>query len=149
MLMIRQGICVSSTWYCKPTEAGLIMNFHALAPKRYRRTVVSGFVYQYWACSTWKNFHQSLQTAKEILEKNQYHPSFYDSTIEETITKILDPVTKEKEPASGGSQEVTDAEPQRKSHRILLQYGGPATDQFVKRLKECDAPTQVLLTPQL
>ena len=64
------------------------------------------------------------------------------------ITKILDPdpVTKEKEPASGGSQDVKDAEPQRKSHRILLKYWGPATDQFVKRLKDCDAPTQVVST---
>ena len=147
MLMIRQGIRVSSTWYCKPTDTGLIMNFHALAPKRYKRSVVSGFVYRiYRTCSTWEYFHQSLQKAKEILEKNQYPPSFYDSIIEETITKILDPVTKEKEPASGGSQEVKDAESQRKSHRILLQYRGPATDQFVKRLKDCDAPTQVVLT---
>ena len=26
-----------STWYTKPTDTGLIMNFHSLAPKKYKR----------------------------------------------------------------------------------------------------------------
>ena len=43
---------LSSTWYCKPTDTGLILNFHAMAPKRYKRSVIQGFVYQiYRACS--------------------------------------------------------------------------------------------------
>ena len=41
-----------STWYCKPTDTGLIMNYHALAPKSYKRSVVQGLVYRiYRACS--------------------------------------------------------------------------------------------------
>ena len=45
---------LESTWYSKPTDTGLIMNFHALAPKRYKRSVVSGFVYRiHRACSSW------------------------------------------------------------------------------------------------
>ena len=44
---------LSSTWYSKPTDTGLIMNFHALAPKRYKRSVVSGFVHRmYRACTS-------------------------------------------------------------------------------------------------
>ena len=35
---------LSSTWYNKPTDTGLIMNYHALAPKKYKRSVLSGFV---------------------------------------------------------------------------------------------------------
>ena len=43
---------LSSAWYFKPTDTGLIMNYHALAPKRYKRSVISGFVYRiYRACS--------------------------------------------------------------------------------------------------
>ena len=30
---------LSSTWYSKPTDTGLIMNYHALAPKKYKRSV--------------------------------------------------------------------------------------------------------------
>ena len=33
---------LSSTWYTKPSNTGLMMNFHALAPKCYKRPVVSG-----------------------------------------------------------------------------------------------------------
>ena len=51
---------LSSTWYNKPTDTGLIMNYHALAPKRYKRSVVSGFVYRiHRACSTTENFQTS------------------------------------------------------------------------------------------
>ena len=65
---------LSSTWYTKPTDTGLVMNFHALAPKRYKRAVVSGFVHRiYRACSSWDSFHVSLKKAIKILEQNQYH----------------------------------------------------------------------------
>ena len=36
---------LSSTWYNKPTDTGLVLNYHALAPRRYKRSVVSGFVH--------------------------------------------------------------------------------------------------------
>ena len=73
---------LESTWYSKPTDTGLIMNYHTLAPKRYKRSVVTGFVHRiYRACSTWPHFHQSLEKAKRILEKNQYPPAFYDPLI--------------------------------------------------------------------
>ena len=36
---------LSSTWYCKPTDTGLILNFNAMAPKRYKRSVIQGCVY--------------------------------------------------------------------------------------------------------
>ena len=56
-----QGV-LSSTWYNKPTDTGLIMNFHALAPKRYKRSVVSGFVHRiHRSCSNWPNFYTSLE----------------------------------------------------------------------------------------
>ena len=48
-----------STWYCKPSDTGLIMNFHALAPKQYKRAVVIGFVHRiYRACSNWEKLHE-------------------------------------------------------------------------------------------
>ena len=74
MQLIHKGHQIASTWYSKPTDTGLILNFHALAPKRYKRSVVSGFVHRiHRACSTWLNFHSSMDKAKMILERNQYH----------------------------------------------------------------------------
>jgi len=37
MEIIHTGLELSSTWYVKPTDTGLIMNYHALSPKRYKR----------------------------------------------------------------------------------------------------------------
>ena len=68
---------LSSNWYCKPTDTGLILNFHAMAPKHYKRSVIQGFVYQiYRACSSWKKFHESLIKAKDILEGTNTHQIF-------------------------------------------------------------------------
>ena len=142
MLLIRLGCFLASTWYCKPTDTGLIMNFHALAPRRYKRSVVSGFVHRiYRSCSTWENFDDSMSKAKSILEKNQYPPLFYEPIIAETISKIRDPVTATSKSTNANDQ----AEPAR-NHKMLLQYRGSVTDQFVKRLKDVGAPTQVVLT---
>ena len=95
MRLINENGHLSSTWYHKPTDTGLIMNFHSLAPKRYKRSVVSGFVYRIFrACSTWKHFHNSLEKAKKVLEQNQYPPEFYGPIIHDTLTAIMS--TKEK-----------------------------------------------------
>ena len=137
MLLIRKNNKITSTWYCKPTDTGLVMNFHALAPKRYKKSVVSGFVHRIFrACSSWILFTESLEKAKSILEKNQYPPQFYDPIIEETIVKLSQQnvVTEEKK------EEV------QQKHMVILQYRGTTTDQFVKQLNRCGAPVQVILT---
>ena len=78
MGIMRIGSSLTSTWYSKTTNTGLTMNYHGLAPKKYKRSVISGKVYRiHYACSTWKNFHNSLTRAKKIFENNQYPPSFY------------------------------------------------------------------------
>ena len=83
------GNRLSSTWYVKPTDTGLIMNFQALAPKRYKKSVVQSFVHRiYRCCSCWENVTLSLQRAKEVLEKNQYPAKFYEPIIGETLNKI-------------------------------------------------------------
>ena len=75
--ILHQGNSLESTWYCKPTDTSLIMNFHSLSPKRYQRSVVTGLVYRiYRARSNWHYFHESLGREREILAKNQYHQSF-------------------------------------------------------------------------
>ena len=69
------------------------MNYHALAPKRYERSVVAGFVHRIY--SSWALFHESLEKAKKILERNQYPPPYYNSIIHDTIYKIVEPTTTE------------------------------------------------------
>ena len=46
----------------KPIDTGLTMNYHVLAPWRYKGSVVAGLVHRIWRwCSTWSNFHDQFQ----------------------------------------------------------------------------------------
>ena len=133
---------LSSTWYNKPTDTGLIMNYHALAPKRYKRSVVSGFVYRiHQSCSSWENFHLSLEKAKRILERNQYPPTFYDPIIKETLEKIFTSESKSKETTPQNSSTV-------KTEKFLLkvQYRGKCTDDYARALHKAQAPCTVVMT---
>ena len=140
--IIHDNRQLSSTWYTKPTDTSLIMNFHALAPKRYKKSVVEGFVHRiYNACSSWELFDQSIKKAKAILELNQYPEEFYEPIIHSTLNKLYSP----KE-----SKEVTNTanteSPEIRSQFLKIQYRGRQTDHFVKKLKETGAPVQSVLT---
>ena len=91
MLIYRIDTILHSTWYNKPTDTGLVMNYYALSPRSYKRSVVAGFVYRiHRACSSWKDFHLSLEKAKCVLERNQYPPDFYEPIMKRALEKILD-----------------------------------------------------------
>ena len=126
LCIIHSDKKLSSTWYCKPTDTGLILNFHALAPKRYKKSVVEGFVHRIFrACSNWEYFDASLPKAKDILEKNQYPPEFYDPIIKTTLDKIIAPQEKNNQ------SEINDHPKQT----LKLQYRGLETDNYIKQLK--------------
>ena len=143
MKLINSNGQLSSTWYSKPTDTGLIMNYHSMAPKRYKRSVVSGFVYRIFrACSCWANFHISLERAKKMLERNQYPPAFYNPIIDETISNIVNKSTK---PNVG----VTDDRPEEESvpkALVFVQYRGKVTEDFARALHRAEAPCNVVFT---
>ena len=115
------------------------MIFHALAPKRYKRSVVEGLVYRvYHVCSHWKYFNASFGKAKDMLERNHYPPQFYDPIIKATIEKVIVPVV-----------DFPDENEERKSKvMVYVLYRDHLTDIFVKKLKESGAPVQPTITLQ-
>ena len=45
---------LSSEWYRKNTDTGILLNFHALAPKIYKQALVSGFIHRIFSTtSSW------------------------------------------------------------------------------------------------
>ena len=125
---------LSSGWYCKPSDTGLIMNFHALAPMRYKRAVVSGFVHRIFrACSSWQLVHEGLERAKVILENNQYPPRFYEKIIHDTLTKIVEASPKQKEE-------------QEEQFLIFLQYRGKCSETYARDLRKTEVPCRVIFT---
>ena len=124
---------LSSTWYNKPTDTGLIMNYHALAPKRYKHSVVSGFVHRiYRPCSSWQLFHESLKKAKCNLERNQYPPTFYEPIIKQTLDSLV--ATTEVESATSPEQTNTEKK------QIFVQYRGKVSKDYVRSLHRIKAP---------
>ena len=95
----------------------------------------------YRASSHWCYVHGCLTKAKEILERNQYPPQFYDSIFKETLEKII--VGKENVNINVESED-TPEKPSKVS--VFLQYRGHQTDLFVKRLRDSGAPLQSILT---
>ena len=130
---------LESTWYSNPTDTGLIMYYHALAPKRYKRLVVTGFVHRiYRACSTWQHFHQSLEKAKRILEQNQYPPAVYDPLIRQTLHNILG---EKEQPKEKQTPDTTITE-----KFIKVQYREKITEDYVRALHKINAPCTIVMT---
>ena len=131
---------LSSTWYRKPTDTGLVMNYHALAPKRYKRSVVSGFVHRiYRACSNWENFHDSLERAKRVLERNQYPPTFYEPIIRQTLNDLQGAT---QQPPTSPSQKTAEVE----KVQLRIQYRGKCSEEYAKALHKIEAPCMVVMT---
>ena len=142
LTIINNNGTLSTTWYRKPSDTGLVLNFHATAPVSYKRSVVAGFIHRiYRSCSTWENFHHSLVLAKDILEQNQYPPEFYDPIVSNTIDKL-------RSAASATNEQFSASEPAATTpkHLYRIQYRGKATDGYVKRLRSVNAPIQPVIT---
>ena len=136
MCIIHTGNKLFSTWYTTKTDTGLVLNYHAIAPKKYKKAVVVGFVHRiYRACSTWQYFHNSLDKAIEILERNQYPPSFYQPVIKDTLEKIIRPPEEKSEDPITEPTTVTT-----QKYKIYLQYRGLPTGDFIRGLHRINAP---------
>ena len=132
---------VRFTWYCKPTDTALILNFHAMTPKRYKHSVIQGFDYRiYRACCSWKKSHESLIKAEEILQQNQYPSSFSESIISATIENIVKPCIEKVD-----NDDVNNENLQVKVN-LIIQYRGFPTDNFIKQLKRSNNPIQPVVT---
>ena len=131
---------LSSTWYTKRTDTGLTMNFHAVAPLRYKRSVVSGMIHRIIrACSNWSAVHESITKAKKILENNQFPPSFYEPIIKKCLNSVCDKDEKVVE---------EDSLDDKKEKLLFLQYRGKISDQFQNVLRRIEAPCKVIYTLQ-
>ena len=139
MKIIRNNGQLSSTWYNKPTDTGLIMNCYALAPKKYKRSVVSGFVYRiYRACSSWQLFHESMEKAKQVLERNQYPPNFYNPIIKDSLNTILRQCQQTEHPSEENST--------TKKFPLMIQYRGKCSEEYARALHRCSAPCTIIMT---
>ena len=114
------------------------MYFHVLAPLGYKKLVVCGFIHRIsHACSTWENFHTSLEKAIKILHDNQYPSDFYEPLIRAAMHELYNPPE---------ISEVQSEEDEGPKQLVFLQYWGKVTDKYVRTLNIIKAPCKTILT---
>ena len=127
---------IQTRWFRKSTDTGLVLNFHAIAPFKYKKSMIINMVHRvYNATNTWNHFHNGLEEAKNILRKNQYPPEIFEDIIKTTLEKI---VLKEKKPP--------DKEKTEDRKMVFIEYRGTITDQFVRSLYNTKAPIKPIIT---
>ena len=76
---------IETEWFRKETDTGLTLNYHSLAPTKYKRSLVINLIHRiYNATSTWKKFDKGICEAREILDYNQYPSHWFDNIINQT-----------------------------------------------------------------
>lgn len=171
MKIINDNGDLSSAWYTKPTATGLTLNYHSLAPFKYKKSVIIGFVYRiYRSCSSWFWIHRGLEKAKSILLDNQYPISLIESvfhdTLEKIITKNNDCVSEETEAkvlddddefqSMDGEQDENEDNDgdeacllnvqDKDKFNFFLNYRGKVTDKFASSVKRLNLPLRIVMT---
>ena len=109
------------------------MNFHSLTPRRYKHSVVSGFVHRiHRACSTWHHFQQ-----KKFY--NQYPAFFYEPIIQKTLDNIINP---ESVPLKSKDQ----VDEIKNNFKMFIQYRGKSSEHYAHALHNLEVPCTVVMT---
>ena len=76
----------TTTVYVKDTNPGLCMNGNSECPARYRRSTIAAYIRRAIThCSTWKDTHQEITRATQVLINNGYS----NKEIEEVCNSVL------------------------------------------------------------
>ena len=154
MLIHNNRLKLSSSWYRKPTETDLTLNFHALAPFKYKKSVVISFIYRIFrSCSSWNNFHDGLNAARIILNKNQYPSSLVEDIIKNTLNNLLSvPKDDNASEISDTSESSIDSNAylvqvaNKDKFKFFINYRGKPTEQLARSFKKLNAPCNVIMT---
>lgn len=125
---------IETEWFRKKTDTGLTINYHALAPSKYKCSMIINLIHWVWnATSTWENFDKGMNEAREILDYNQYPVILYENIIYKTLEKL-----KLKERNQDDDKE--------EKKLVFIEYRGKVTDHFAQKLRETGAPIKPILT---
>ena len=157
MWIINKGGKLSSKWYRKPTDTGLVLNFHSLAPLKYKKSVVISFVRRiYTSSSSWQFFHEALDEAKEILTNNQYPISFVEEIINVTLGKLVgtdkdenvdnnDTMSEENNISIDSNAYILNV-PNHEKFNFFVTYRGKPTDALAHKFRKLNLPCKIVMT---
>ena len=77
LYITRDNRKVTTSWYNKPTDTGVQLNYHACAPTKYKRNIVEGSVHRiHHTTSTWEAFNDSIEKLKKLWNQTNIRPLF-------------------------------------------------------------------------
>ena len=86
MDMIRNGCRLDTKVYRKPTDTGLLLQYHSQVNSRYKRSLLNTMLNRaFKLSSTWKLFHQECERLKETFSRLRYPDKLVQSTIRQFI----------------------------------------------------------------
>ena len=130
---------IETMWYRKPTDTGMTLNFHAIAPLKYKRNVIQGLVHRiYNATSTWDNFNIGMEDGIRILKENQYPEDLSRRILNSTLTRL--------KTGDCGAKPIRNDTEERVKKWMFLPYCGHATDTYIRKLTNMGALIRPIIT---
>ena len=79
-----------------------------------------------------------MEKAKQVLERNQYPPNFYDPIIKDSLNTILQKCQQTEHPSEENST--------TKKFPLMIQYRGKCSEEYARALHRCSAPCTIIMT---
>ena len=118
--------------YRKPTNTNVVMNYEAMAPRKWKQSVIKCFLSRASRVTSSDDlFDQEVTRIKETFEANGYPRGFVDKTIAEYRS------AKSKDGQMElSATEVPEDNNTAKEYYFVLPYIGKASERFQRRMKK-------------
>ena len=122
VLVTREGPCLTTSLYRKPTFSGLYTNFNSFISQKYKTGLISCLLFRIFTLTVdWRKFHEEVKYLSDTFRKNQYPQHFIDRCIKIFLDKKLNP--------------DTDAEVEKTELTISLPFVGKYSNDLKRKLK--------------
>jgi hypothetical protein len=123
ILITRGSSSYETDYYVKPTDTGLILNYNAVCPLKYKISLIKGMVHRIFSLvSDQFHFQKALCSVKEKLFRNQYPMSFINPIINDTVKSISNKTVNEYSNDS--------------LHQFFIEYRGAQTSNLFQSLRK-------------
>jgi hypothetical protein len=122
VLVTRDGSCLTTSLYRKPTFSGLYTNFYSFISEKYKTGLINCLLFRIFTLTVdWKKFHDEVKYLSDTFRKNQYPQHFIDRCEKTFLDKKLNP--------------DNDAEVEKEELLISLPFIGKYSNDLKKKFK--------------
>ena len=130
ILIRHEPQTISSAWFRKVTDTGLLLSADSLAPRSFKRGMVLGGFHRIFNVSSSEDlFLEGVERYSETLRSNGYLQSEIDLWFRDFL--------ESKRPPTGQDSEGDDRSESDDVISIKVQYRGRETDKFIRALRKC------------